>query len=757
MSERNSRELGDASMTDLFRQEIHTQGAVLTDGLLLLERDSSALESLSDLMRAAHSLKGAARIVGCQTAVRISHAMEDCFVAAQKKNLEIEAYIDKLLVGVDLLTQIGRAAGLSFDSWGNEHAQEIEAFLVSLQQASEAHESSESRDFSPGQPTARSAPTSTDAARNLKREPSPPTSSQDRSLRVAADNLNSLLALAGESLVASRWLASFVSGTTRVKRLNDDLDRAAHHLRELVSDKTVDDQTLRVLDELRRKISEDRLAVSECLAELDRFDRRFASLSTRLYQEVVDCRMRPLSDCIQGFPRLVRDLAKSLGKQATLEVLGDATAVDRDILELVKAPIDHLLRNAIDHGIESPGERRRAGKPEGGTLRLEAAHRAGRLVIAVSDDGCGIDLDQVRGAIVAKNLTTSELAKTMGDGEVLEFLFLPGFTLRDVVSETSGRGVGLDVVQTMVKKVGGSVSVSSQRARGTRFQLELPLTLSVIRTLVVEISGEPYAIALSRIETTLKIPFDHIQSIEGRQHFSLADQQIGIVGASELLELGPESHGKELPVVVLGDKSGRYGLVVDRFIGERELVVRSLDPRLGKVKNVAAAALMPDGSPLLIVDAEDLIHEIERSLSAHRLALIGEKSGGLTRQKRKRVLVVDDSLTVRELERKLLDAEGYTVDVAIDGMAGWNAVRAGHYDLVLTDVDMPRMDGIELVSLIRKDNRLSSLPVMIVSYKDRPEDRQRGLDAGADYYLTKGSFHDQTLVQAVADLIGATE
>jgi two-component system sensor histidine kinase and response regulator WspE len=446
-----------------------------------------------------------------------------------------------------------------------------------------------------------------------------------------------------------------------------------------------------------------------------------------------------------------------LGKQATLEVLGDATAVDRDILEMVKAPIDHLLRNAIDHGIESPGERRTAGKPEAGTLRLEATHRAGRLVITVSDDGRGIDLNKVRSAIVAKSLTTSDLAKTMSDGEVFEFLFLPGFTLRDVVSETSGRGVGLDVVQTMVKNVGGNVSVSSERARGTRFQMELPLTLSVIRTLVVEISREPYAIPLSRIETTLKIPFDHIQSIEGRQHFSLADEQIGIVGASELLGLGPESHGKELSIVILGHKAARYGLVVERFIGERELVVRSLDSRLGKVKNVAAAALMPDGSPLLIVDVEDLIHEIERSLSVHRLSLVVEKSDVQTQEKRKRVLVVDDSLTVRELERKLLDAGGYAVDVAIDGIAGWNAVRTGQYDLVLTDVDMPRMDGIELVSLIRKDNRLSSLPVMIVSYKDRPEDRQRGLDAGADYYLTKGSFHDETLIRAVADLIGAQQ
>jgi two-component system sensor histidine kinase and response regulator WspE len=306
----------------------------------------------------------------------------------------------------------------------------------------------------------------------------------------------------------------------------------------------------------------------------------------------------------------------------------------------------------------------------------------------------------------------------------------------------------------MAKSVGGSATVSTERGKGTRFQMELPLTLSVVRTLVVEINGEPYAIPLSRIETTVKVPVGDIRSVEGSQHFSFLEQHIGIVGAAELLELGTGHFGTELSIVVLGNKAGKYGLVVDRFIGERELVVRSLDPRLGKVRNISAAALMPDGSPLLIVDVEDLIQEIERSLSANRLNTVGGTSGAGTQQRRKQVLVVDDSLTVRELERKLLDAEGYRVDVAVDGMEAWNVVRNGQYDLVLTDVDMPRMDGIELVSLIRKDRRLSTLPVMIVSYKDRAEDRQRGLEAGADFYLTKGSFHDQTLIRAVVDLIG---
>jgi two-component system sensor histidine kinase and response regulator WspE len=208
---------------------------------------------------------------------------------------------------------------------------------------------------------------------------------------------------------------------------------------------------------------------------------------------------------------------------------------------------------------------------------------------------------------------------------------------------------------------------------------------------------------------------------------------------------------------VLGDRHARYGLVVDRVLGERELVVQPLDPRLGKVKDINATALMEDGSPVLIIDVEDMLDSIERLISSGLLAKVAQHPGSLTARKRKRILAVDDSLAVRELVRKLLAGRGYLADVAVDGMDGWNAVLTGQYDLVITDVDMPRMDGIELVARIKKDPNLKSIPVMIVSYKDQDEERLRGLAAGADYYLTKGSFHDETLLQAVMDLIGRPE
>ena len=391
-------------------------------------------------------------------------------------------------------------------------------------------------------------------------------------------------------------------------------------------------------------------------------------------------------------------------------------------------------------------------------IRLEARHSAGMLQVVVSDDGAGLDTNRVRNVIAQKRLTTPAIADKMDDGELLQFLFLPGFSLKEDVTEISGRGVGLDVVQNMAKSVRGNVRVTAQPGCGMRFQMQLPLTLSVLRTLLVEIGGEPYAFPLAQIASTLKLSRDSVETLEGRQHFRVGDQHVGLLTARQVFEC-PDALSAEadLPVVVLGERNQRYGLMVDRFLGERELVVQPLDPRLGKIKDISAAALMEDGAPVLIVDVDDMVQSIEKLISSGTLASVSRTALEASSRKRKRVLAVDDSLTVRELERKLLEGAGYIAEVAVDGMDGWNAVRTGHYDLIITDVDMPRMDGIELTTLIKKDVRFKSLPVMIVSYKDREADRMRGLEAGADYYLTKGSFHDETLLQAVMDLIGEAD
>jgi two-component system sensor histidine kinase and response regulator WspE len=452
---------------------------------------------------------------------------------------------------------------------------------------------------------------------------------------------------------------------------------------------------------------------------------------------------------------MVRDLARRLGKKVHFEIAGKSTGVDRDILEKLEAPLSHMLRNAVDHGIEMPEDRVAAGKSAEGQIRLEARHRAGMLSVLLSDDGCGVELEAIRRKVVDRKMVEPELARNLTSSELIDFLFLPGFSTAKSITEISGRGVGLDVVHTMVHEVGGSVRAASEPGKGLTFHLQLPLTLSVIRTLLVEIAGEPYAFPLARIDRSLKIAAADVKVVEDRQFFRFEEENIGLIAARQVLELeDTPKTSVELPVVVVSDRLNRYGLVVDRFIGERELVVRPLDPRLGKVPDINAAAVMVDGSPVLILDVEDMVRSVDALLTGGRLRKLGAGGSSDALKPQKRVLVVDDSITVREVERKLLETAGYKVEVAVNGMDGWNAVRTAPYDLVITDVDMPRMNGIELVRLIKGDAGLKGTPVMIVSYKDREEDRIRGLEAGANYYLTKSSFHDETLLTAVVDLVG---
>ncbi len=775
MNERNIDDLSSLSMLELFRVETENQTAVLNSGLLELERNPEAIHQLEALMRASHSLKGAARIVNLDVAVRIAHAMEDCFVSAQKGEIQLgQNAIDVLLRGVDLLLYISKRSEAEMGAWITDHATEINDFLEKLTRVLTAGRV--------GEISIAPRPQAVKVGGNVQRvtdpitPPASPTVTMkppgveppsvvsernelsDRVLRLTAENLNRLLGLAGESLVGSRWLHPFADSMQRLKRQQTDLTKSLDGLRESLTEHHLSEQIHEHLNDVFAKATEWRESLTDRLADLESYDRRSANLSHRLYLEVLKCRMRPFGDAVARYPRMVRDLARSLGKEVRMETMGENTQVDRDILEQLEAPLAHLLRNAVDHGCETPQERRQAGKPPEGVVQLEARHSAGMLLITVADDGAGINPEQLRQAIVQKELTTPEIAAKLSEAELYEFLFLPGFSMKETVTEISGRGVGLDVVLNMVKSVRGTIRVNAQPGKGTRFQLQLPITLSVIRTLLVEVAGEPYAIPLAQIIRAMKLSKEKIESLEGRHHFLFGDQHVGLLTAHQVLDCGqPNPPGDYLPVVVLGDRATKYGLVVDNFLGERELVVQALDPRLGKVKDISAAALMEDGSPVLIVDVEDLVRSVEKMVSGGYLSKVNQSTIDITSKKRKRILAVDDSLTVRELERKLLASRGYIAEVAVDGMDGWNAVRTGHFDLVITDVDMPRLDGIELVTLIKKDPHLNSLPVMIVSYKDREEDRVRGLDAGADYYLTKGSFHDETLLQAVVDLIGEPE
>jgi two-component system sensor histidine kinase and response regulator WspE len=378
------------------------------------------------------------------------------------------------------------------------------------------------------------------------------------------------------------------------------------------------------------------------------------------------------------------------------------------------------------------------------------------LEIRVRDDGNGIDPERIRTKVVERRLQSESVAKGLGKAELLEFLFLPGFSTASAVTEVSGRGVGLDVVHQTMRDLGGSVRIESEIGRGTTFVMSLPITLSVIRAALVRVSGETMAFPLARIERIVRTQLGALRRTEGKLQFDLDGQAIGVLRASELLSLDGDHVNRDdhVSLLVIGNEQDRCGLLVDGFLGERDLVVRPIDERLGRVPHVAAAAIDDDGLPLLVMDVEDMLVSIRRGLSEGAIRGVSPAALAAGARGRKRILVADDSITVREVERQMLSRLGHEVEVAVDGMDAWNQLRAGQFDMLVTDVDMPRMNGIELVRMVRAEARFASLPIAIVSYKDRAEDRAAGMDAGANAYLTKGSFQDQTFITTVNDLIG---
>jgi two-component system sensor histidine kinase and response regulator WspE len=787
-------DLGGFSLHELFRGEAETHAAALSEGLVKLEGTSNPA-IVEPLMRAAHSIKGAARVIGLDIAVRLAHGLEDVLVAMQKGREAISSSrIDQLLRGADLLASLARVSEAEVAQWTAMNASAVDQLAAELMvpppaavQIAPAAASTAPTGFqvpSSGPPvppavspvppagtteTPSQLPAAVPAAvpasipapvpAPMSAPMSAPTpaaataTTRASSVRVTAEKLDRLLQLAGETMLESRRLGVIHEEALDFKRmlvrLEDELDRLRAEIRAAGLDPTLVARARGIVEKGREGVVAHLLTVESAI-------RRGEETSTQLYHEVLSSRMRPFADATASLPRAVRDLARALGKEARLEIVGESVPVDRDILARLDAPLNHLLRNALDHGVETPDERRAQGKPAQAVLRVEARHHAGMLHIRVSDDGRGIDIEAMRERIVRRALTSREMAATMERQELLEFLFLPGFSTAAQITEISGRGVGLDVVQSTAREIGGVARIDTELGRGTVFELELPITLSVIRALLVDVAGEILAFPLVRIERVVQIDATELKAVEGRSQFMLEGASVGVIDAVTVLGFGDRRvRGERESIMVLGSGDERYGFAVDGLVGEEDLVVRALDARLGKVPHLSAAAVRESGEPVLIVDTEDIVQSVRQKLGDGTLRG-ARRAIGTTATKALRVLVVDDSATVREVERQLLMRIGFEVETAVDGIDGWNTLRAGRFDLVVSDIDMPRMNGIEFVRTLRSDARFATIPVIVVSYKDREEDRLAGLNAGATAYLTKGAFQDSTFGDTVRELVDIT-
>lgn len=746
-------------MRSFFWKELEERVEVLTRHLLELEQGLSSPQRLETMMRMAHTIKGGARLADIDPVMQLAHTLEDIFVSAQKQEITINSnHTDLLLKGVDSIVQLSEQATQQsgIDPAAIAQYQSLNKELGKVLTDPESFKAKEGATDRPAEPAVVvEVSEATDVVDADGEE-----AVAERVIRVNAEKLNKVIGLAGELSVESRQLKKFWQENIKLRRNARSMNQVVEKCVALLKSYQIDESDRHYLTELMRESLAIEEAVNHNCEVLEDYERKTTGLTDKLVRETLGHRMRPFKEGTQGLLRLARTVSQKLGKKARLEIRGENTQVDRDILERLNVPLTHLIQNALDHGLEATDVRLANGKPEEGHIVVEASHKAGLLVVTVKDDGGGVNREKLRASILKKNMATEDMVANMSDAELYEFLLLPNFSLKDKVTTVSGRGVGMDLIHEMVQELRGRIVIHSEEGKGCCFELLLPLTLSMLRCVVVEVSGFYYALPVGPLNKVLTFTSDAVNILESRQYIrDSSGVQLGLVNAHQLLEL-PEkqqSHGRQ-EAIVLGRGSHQYAMTVDSVIGETTLVERPIDTRMGKIKDISSAAFLDDGTPILILDADDLVISIERLVAGGR---VDKCDSGTTDDERaasaKRVLVVDDSMTVRELERSLLEDNGYRVDIAVDGADGWNAVRMNEYDLVISDIDMPRMDGFEFISHIRSEHHLQHLPVIIISYKDRESDRKRGMEVGADHYLTKGSFMDETFIRTVQDLIGGAQ
>ncbi len=738
MSEDDKPEdLSGYSMLELFRMEVTKQLAEFSRYLLVMEHAPEP-GHWEALLRALHSIKGAARMLDAGAVVRIVHALEEFLLAAQQGGLVLDARaIDLLLAQGDMIQHIVGHDEAQILAWEQNH----EAELAQLQHQLESL-------LQPGD-------TATEVAEDeipAERLPASGAEAPADELRIHASRLDRILGLASGVLVESHRFRAHLDRLSQVKQLHFALVAELDRLRQCASTARLDEAARGHLQRLERLAADCRQQFADLLAELEAFDRRSISLNEQLHQEVLSSRMRPFADLVADLPRLVRDLGRQLGKEVRLEMRGTETLVDRDVLERIDVSLKHLIQNAIDHGIEAPDVRRAMGKPACGTLRLEVSQSAGMLFVLVADDGAGVDLAALGDRLVQQGLCSPEELVRLDEMALLDYLFVPGFSSRDQATHYSGRGIGLDVVRETIESLQGSIHAATDPGQGTRFQILLPLTVSVLRALQVQIDGEPYAFPLTGIHRLLRIPARILCRPDGSSVDSIEvdGEPARLCHASSAFGRPlPRHFDDELVVLVIGRRPPYTALVVEKVLGEQELALSSLEPLLGELAGISAAALLEDGSVTLVVDCDQLESLIAEGFERGEIPAFMPCRQHTS--SRPRVLVADESMTARVLQKNLLEAQGYEVILVADGAHARQALEEQGFDLLVCDGNLPGLPGQELLAWLREREATAHLPVILLrdSGFDGTEENMPTVD-DAVWQMEKTDFDAQGFIATVA-------
>jgi len=482
---------------------------------------------------------------------------------------------------------------------------------------------------------------------------------------------------------------------------------------------------------------------------MERDQRSLGAMVDSLLRDTKLLLLRPFSSLTESFPKIARDLCRQQGKEASLSVLGADIEIDRRILQEIKDPLVHILRNCIDHGIEKPEDRARAKKAPQGAITIAIEQKsATRVEIAISDDGAGINAKTVRDAAVSAGALSTESAFALRESEILQFIFHSGVSTSQIVTDISGRGLGMAIVREKVERLGGEASLDTRLGAGTTIRLLLPLTVSTVRGLLIRVGEQNFVIPVTFVEKVASARKDSIQTVENRATVLLGGEALSFVRLCDVLDLsGTQNQDPEsLSLVILAVSEIRIAFQVDEVVGEQEVLVKGLGPQLVRVRNITGAAVLGTGKLVPILNVADLMKSAVKTVSSPAAAKEVEEPSA---SRRSSILVVDDSITARTLLKSILEAAGYLVRTAVDGAEAFATLREMKFDVVVSDVDMPRLNGFDLIEKIRSDKKLADLPVILVTALESRQDRERGMGVGANAYIVKSSFEQSNLLEAL--------
>ncbi len=713
---------------------------------LELEKNPGDSELLNNIFRSAHTIKGSSRMLKLMAISEVAHKLEDVLGALRSRKIELTAKLSPLLFkGVDtiaaMIEKTDNSIELTDDNTPlcNALAEAAEgkipddvmsALGITGHQATEVREK-EAEEVDEVQAKERKTGSTTAPV------------AQNETLRINADRLNDLIRIASE----------MTSAHSRAKQRLTELD-AITKLSALAADLTTSGNN--------GGSSEDRQKAAEVVADMSlslkkyyttfRDDLAMEELMVKDLQErTLTLRMLPLSTVFDAFYRTVREMAQQFGKNIGLVIEGDETEMDKMIIEKIGAPLVHMIRNSIDHGIELPEERIKLGKPGKGTIRLSAGYEGGNVLIVISDDGNGIYNEKIKEKALKKGFCTEEELASMSESEIRKFIFQPGFSTSAIITDISGRGVGMDVVKkNIIEDMKGSIAIDTEEGKGTTFYIRLPMTLALMRVILVGISGMTFAFPDTYISEIIQVSDSDVIDVVDKRAINIREKLVPVEDLYALLGVPQKSGAGEneplLLIARLGDE--RLAMVVDSIVSEEDMVIKSLPSHMKNIKLVSGVIITGSDEVVNVLNVPALFEAAKEIKGAVR-----RRGASVEKEREIHVLVVDDSINTREIEKSILEAYGYNVTLAGDGVEAFEKAKSFKYDIVITDVEMPNMDGFTLTEKLRMDEEYHDSPIILLTSRDKEEDKRRGIQVGANAYIVKGDFEQSNLLDTVKNLI----